>query len=244
MSENDCFLPINLPSKCLPYDGISPDSIKVRAYQGKDEIYLSQINPLTLERNYIQVLKNTVQGIDPENLTLGDRLYIIIWECINSYTDILKLKTVCTFCLNEIEIGVDLKELEIAFLPDNYKQPYEIILPESGKKINLRLLTVKDEIDTEKYEQSHKDAFLYRYARSIVNDDLDIIQKLELLGNLPGKDLATIRAFHEKFYHGPILFTNFKCPRCKEEDKTEVPFLLDLLFPSGETLTKTFGAGI
>lgn len=243
MSENDCFLPINLPSKCLPY-GISPDNIKVRAYQGKEEVYLSQINPLNLERNYIEVLKNVVQGIDPEDLTLGDRLYIIIWECINSYTDILKLKTVCTFCLNEIEIGVDLKELEIAFLPDNYKQPYEVILPVSGKKINLRLLTIKDEIGTEKYEQSHNDAFLYRYAKSIVEDNLDIIQKLELLRGMHSKDLATIRAFHEKFYHGPVLSTNFKCPKCKEEDKTEVPFLLDLLFPSGKTLTEAFGTGI
>lgn len=238
MSNN--FLPISLPSQCLTYLEVKPEDIKARAYQGSEEELLSQINPLNLERNYLEVMKRVIQGIDPLKLTLGDRLYFIVWECINSYTDVIKVKTVCSNCLQEVEVSVDLKNLGVIKLPDNYKEPYEVTLP-SGKQIKLRLLTVADEIEIEKYQQKQGKSHLYRYARSIVSDD-NIVEKLKLLENSPTiKDVAKVRAFHEKFYHGPDFTYAYKCPRCREEDDVEVPFRLDFIFPTGETLTKTFG---
>lgn len=239
MSDN--FIPIpNLPSQCLTYQDIKPGDILVRSYQGAEEELLSQLNPVNLERNYLQVLKRVVQGIDPSKLTLGDRLYIIVWECINSYTDVLKVKTVCSNCLRDIEISVDLKKLEVIKLPDDYKEPYEITLPVCGERVKLRLLTVEDEVEIEKYRQKHGNSHLYRYALSIVSDD-NIVEKLKKLETMHGKDVTKIRTFHEKFYHGPDFTYKFTCPKCEQEDDVEVPFRFDFLFPNGETLTKTFG---
>jgi len=239
MSDN--FIPItNLPSQCLPYEGINPGDIKARSYQGNEEEYLSQINPLNLETNYLEVMKRVIQGIDPERLTLGDRLYIIVWECINSYTDIIRIKTICTHCLKEVEISIDLKQLEVIKLPDSFKEPYPVPLP-SGKKVELRLLTVGDEIKIEKFQQKHPESVQsYRYARSIVSEE-DVIKRLEEYKKMGTKDTATIRAFHEKFYHGPEMSSTFECPKCGREDDVDIPFRLDLLFPDGEVLTSTFG---
>lgn len=237
MSDN--FVPITLPSQCLTYPEVKPEDIKARAYQGSEEELLSQINPLNLERNYLEVMKRVIQGIDPLKLTLGDRLYLIVWECINSYMDVIKVKTVCGNCLQEVEVLVDLKNLGVIKLPDDYKEPYEVTLP-SGKQIKLRLLTVADEIEIEKYQQKHGKSYLYRYARSIVSDD-NIVEKLKALEESLTRDTAKIRTFHEKFYHGPDFTYTYKCPHCGEEDDVEVPFRLDFIFPTGETLTKTFG---
>jgi len=238
----DNYVPIRLPSKCLPYEGVNPDDVKIRAYQGRDEIFLAEITPINIEQKFLQVLNNVLRGIDPQKLTLGDRLYIIVWECINSYTEIVRVKDICSYCFKEAEFSVDLRELEVIELPDNYKQPYEVKLP-SGKVVHLRLLTVKDEIEAQNFERGNDSSFLYKLARSIV-DDRNVLERMRDLENMSAKDITVIRAFHEKFYHGPEMKAKVKCPNCGEEDEISVPFRLDFIFPDGETLGATFGEGI
>ena len=235
------FFNISLPSGCLTY-GITPEQVKVRAYTGKDEFYLSEITPLNLDTKYLQVMRNVVNGIDPGNMTLGDRLYLMIWEYAKSYTNVVKINTFCSHCLSNIEVFVDFTKLDVKTLPPDFKQPYEVKL--SDGPVNLRLLTVNDEIEASKYEEDHGDGVIYRCAKSMVSE-FDILKRMEKLHSMPSKDIATIRAFHEKFSHGPIMSSKFECPKCKGEGVTEVPFRFDIiLYPSGEALISTFGAGI
>ena len=236
------YLPINLPSKCLLYEGINLSDVKIRAYQGRDEIFLAEINPINLEQKFLQVLQNVILGIDPKLLTLGDRLYIIIWECINSYMETIKVKTLCSHCLQNIEVEVDLRKLDVIKLPDDFKQPYEVKLS-GGNIIHLRLLTIEDEIAILKFEKQSDSGHLYRYARSMV-DDRDVIERMKELESMGSKDIAKIRAFPEKYYHGPDMSTLVICPKCEEEEKIDVPFRLDFLFPIGETLRESFGEGL
>jgi len=238
----DNYVPIKLPSKCLTYEEVNLSDVKIRAYQGRDEVFLAEITPVNIEQKFLQVLNNIFKGVDPEQLTLGDRLYIIVWECINSYTELVKVKTLCSHCLREVEVSVDLRELKVIELPDDYKQPYEVELP-SGKVINLRLLTIKDEIEIQNFEKNNDSSFLYRLARSIVSDK-NVIQRMIELEGMSAKDIMVIRAFHEKFYHGPDMNTTFKCPLCGEEDEVVVPFRLDFIFPDGEALGDAFGKGV
>jgi len=239
---SDSFLPINLPSRCIPYEGTNPEDITIRSYQGREAIFLAEINPVNLVQKFLLVLKNVIRGINPEDLTIGDRFYIMIWECINSYMDVIKVSTTCTYCLKDIDVNVNLKELNAIELPNDFKQPYEVKLP-SGKVIKLRLLTIKDEIEIEKFEEKSDEGLLFRYARSIV-DDQDVLKRVEDLRSMSGKDILKIEAFHEKFYHGPDMISHFSCPKCGREDELTIPFRLDFFFPYGRTLTDTFGKGI
>ena len=236
------YLPINLPSRCLVYYGVKQDDVKIRAYQGQDEVYLSQINPKNLEKNYFEVLHNLIQGVDPLKLTLGDRMYIIIWECINSYSNLIKVNTICSHCLNEEIVSVDLSNFDVTELPKDFEQPYTIDLS-TGEKIRLQLLTVADDIKTEQYSVGHEDSMLYRYARSVVTD-ADILQTLEQFRSLPAKDFLRIVAWHEKFFHGPVMESAFTCSKCDKEDKVEVPFRFSFFFPDGSELEEFFGQGI
>jgi len=237
------FLPIDLPSKCRVYDGVEPGSISVRAYQGQDEVLLAQINPINLERNYFEVLKTVIQGIDPGLLTLGDRLYLIICECINSYTDTITVQTVCSSCLKQIDVPVNLKELDTVYLPEDFKQPYEVILPVSKQRVMLRLLNVADEVAAERYSEEHADGMLYRYARSIVCEE-DILQVMKNVQKMAAKDFLRLVAFQDKFYHGPVMSYTFNCPKCGAKEETDVPFRFSFLFPDGSTIEESFGEGI
>jgi hypothetical protein len=247
----DDFIPISLPSRCLTYvdqehKPISPGDVKARAYRGSDEIYLTQINPLNLEKNYFEVLKSVLQGVDPVQLTLGDRMYLILWEYVNSYSRTMKLKTICSNCLSEVEILVDLGTLENRELPEDFKQPFPVTLPKSGEKVQLRLLTAGDEIEVERYSRKHKKtALLYRYARTIV-EDMDVIARTENLASMEAKDLMAIMAFQEKFFHGPEMRTAFVCPEedCGEEDELDIPFRLDFFFPNVSELSIFDGEGV
>jgi hypothetical protein len=205
---------------------------------GKDEILLAQINPVNVEAKYLQVLRDIVQGVEVEKLTLGDRLYIILWEYINSYNEYMKVRTVCSHCLETIEPMIDLRTLEIEFLQDGFQQPHHLPLP-SGKSVDLRLLNVGDQIEIEKFRGA--DSYMFKWARSMVSEK-DVLARMEELKTMGVRDLATIRAWHEKMYHGPNMMAKFNCPRCQGEEDVEVPFRFDFLFPDGQALTDTFGA--
>lgn len=233
------FIPIDLPSRCLTYtkedkSPVSPGSISARAYQGRDEIYLSQINPINLEKNYFEVLKSVIQGVDPLQLTLGDRMYLMLWEYLNSYSRTMKIRSICSHCFSDVVFDVDLGSLDIVKLPEDYKQPVERILPESGEKVRLRLLNVEDEMEVEKFSKKNReDAKLYRYARTIV-DDSDVFSRIDRLGSMAAKDYLSIVAFQDKFFHGPVLETPVVCPMkdCGEEDTLDIPFRFEFLVPA------------
>jgi hypothetical protein len=235
------FLPINLPSKCLPYEGIQPEDILVRPYTGAEEEVLAQINPVNLERNFLAVLKNVVQGIDPSRLTVGDRMYLIIWEYINSYTSNISVAQTCSHCLQNVSFPVDLmNDLGIIFLEDDYTEPHPITLP-SGSDVNVRILTIKDEVDAEKMAVQGKDVFLYRLAKSIVGDE-DAFILMERMKNWPAKDIARLRKFHEiDTNHGPNLVTEISCPNCEGREEVVVPFRFEFFHPTGASLGECFG---
>ncbi len=241
---SDTFLPINLPSKGQVYD-IPAENILVRPYNGEDEMLLSQINPVNLERNFYPVLKRVVQGIDPKMLTLGDRLYLIIWEYINSYSENVTLKgTLCSHCLKKSDVSVDLRKLGVRYLAEDVTFPQEVVLPVSGKAVNLRLFNVGDELAIEKFQESNPDeAYMFRWARTIVSDK-DIITLMREMKVWSARDLARLRLFQEdpKHVHGPEITTTFTCSKCGGEDEVVVPFRFEFLYPYGETLRDCFGA--
>jgi len=74
-----------------------------------------------------------------------------------------------------------------------------------------------------------------RFAHSIVSDD-NIFEKELFLEKLDSKDLMYIRAFHEKYSHGPKMETKYMCPHCGGVGIIPTPFRLEMLLPFGERL--------
>lgn len=236
------YLPISLPSGCKQYD-VNPEDITIRPYIGADEIYLCQVNPVNLDHKYLLVLNNAVRGINPKDLTLGDRRYIMVWEYIQSYGGVIQETVVCPSCLAEKTMQVDLRQLDVVSLPDDVELPKEVVLPTSNKTVKLRLLTVGDEIAASNFEAKEEIGPLFRCARSMI-DDTDVLERLEFLKGTSALDIATIRGFHEQFDHGPDMRIKFTCDSCGEVDVVNVPFRLDLIFPRGDTLTGSVVKGV
>jgi len=238
----NAYLPVQLPSRCRTYPDVDPDSIAVRPYTGEDEIILAQINPTNIERNFMTILNRVVQGVDPKILTLGDRLYLIIWEFINSYSDSMKINQTCSFCLEEAEFVVDLRKFPIQYLNESIEIPTPVELPISGETVYLRPLTVADEVAVEKLVVGGTETHLYRFARSFVNVD-NPIEQMEKMRSWHVKDVARVRYYHSvEIDHGPVTIGKVPCPKCKAEEEIEVPFRFDFFYPTGSTLGTCFGA--
>jgi len=244
MSIEEKWLPVNLPSKCLTYEGVDKSKILIRPLKGKDEKLISEISGDNFEKKFLAVLRSVIQGVDVEKLTLGDRLFVAIWEAMNSYSPNFTLKHECEHCWKTSEFVVDLSKLDVTELPDNFKQPYEIKLPKCGDVVKVRLLTVNDMIKVDEMDKSGQNVWLYRYALALTYPELNSFQKVEYLENLSVSDLAIIRAFHDKFFHGPKMEYKYECPECGGTGVMPVPFRIEMLFPYGESLTRNFGDSV
>jgi hypothetical protein len=234
---------IDLPSKYLVY-GIKPEDFKLRALKGKDEKLIASLTYENLESKFLEVLKNVITGMDPKELTLGDRLYIILWEAIHSYNKFCTLEYTCTQCMQKSEFEVDLSQIGVVDLEPTYKEPFPLSLT-SGQTINMRLFRVKDEEKAVAYEKATgQSSWLYKYALSIVDPKMSDMDKTMFLEELPSIDVALIRTFHERFSHGPKMETVVECPKCGASEVAPVPFRIDLLFPYGKTLTRYYGNAV
>lgn len=218
---------LSLPSKCLTYEDTEPDGIKIRTFKGKEQQLVAELTPVNIKKKFLTIISNVIQGIEPQKLTSGDARYIMMWEAINSYTNMYPLKLVCETCLQEVELSIDLGDLDSKELPNDFKQPYEVEL--SDRKIFLRLLTLEDEVNTLEMIRKGQSSYLYNYALSIVDKDVNIVDRVKMLEEMSTADLGKIEDFHIKFDHGPDLNAKYVCPLCEGEGRVLIPFRLDRL---------------
>jgi hypothetical protein len=219
------FVKVSLPSRCIPYGDIDPNSIYVRPFRGEDEQLIAEMNPTNAKKNYIKVLSNVVKGVAPEKLTSGDASFLMVWEAINSYSNKYPVRLTCQVCAQNIDIEFDLGTLENIFLPEDYREPYEEEI--STGKIQLRLITTQDELDIVEFQKNEEFSYLYSYAVSIVHDKLDSLAKVKMLEGMTTKDLNVIKKFHQKFDHGPDFNTSYECPKCGGGGAIFLPFRIE-----------------
>jgi len=235
--ENKYF-ELSLPSLLLPYKDIN--KVEIRMLKGRDEKLIGELDIANFEKKFKLLLDDVLRGIKPEELTVGDRFYVVVWIAINCYSKLYPIETLCEVCLRKIKVDIDLGTLEKVDLPKDYKEPYPLKLT-NGDTLNLRVFRVKDEIKYLDYVTSkEKDNMIYKLALSIA-DDRALVDKINYLEELSTQDIGLIRAFHDKYHHGVKLESGYKCPICGGTGITPVPFRLDIIFPSGETIAKSLG---
>lgn len=226
----------SLPTKCRLYNGVDPTQVCIRTLKGKDEKILAELSSENLEKKFFTLLKNVTKGVDPAELTYGDRDYIMLWLVINSRSQFFPVSFNCGSCLQHLDnYPVDLAAFEVKELPEGFNEPVQITLSD-GSIASMRLFRVKDEIKTEEYKKGGNSAWLYQYALTIIDEKTSVIDRVVALENMDVKDLDYIKGFHEDYVHGPVMETAFECPKCGGTGVVPVPFRLEMVFPFGSYL--------
>lgn len=231
---------IELPSQCRLYEGVSPEDIMITPFKGRHEKMFASITADTYEKKLSDILNDVVDGMDVRKMTMGDRLYILIWEAINSFSNEYPMDIQCQACSEVIVYIVDLNKLTVNQLNSDFSEPYSITLA-NGKKLDLRLIRVEDEIAAIDYEINNPDeGWSYKYARSIATED-NILSRIQIFEDLDAVDSARVRAVQDKYMHGPVLQTDFVCDKCGHGGPVPFTFQPDMVFPIGKALSDHFG---
>ena len=236
----DRYVTVMLPSRGLPYEH-GRGEVEIRTMKGEDEKVLAELSVDNFDKKSAELLNRCVKGGNVIDFTIGDRLFLLIWQAINSYSPLYPVDLVCPQCFQKIMVDVDLSKLEVIYLPEDYKQPYPVQL--SDREIKLRLLTVRDEIAINEYGVTGQSTWLYRFAITIVSDS-SVEDKVKMLEQMGTKDLSLIRAFHEKFVHGLDMNYKYQCPKCLGGDTLIVPFRLEMFLPTGTLVARASGVEI
>lgn len=228
---------LKLPSNGRVYE---KSVLKIRPFNGGDEEILASATEATMNDKIIEVLNRTIENGDVKNMTLGDRIYVIIWHAINSFEDGFTKDLVCEGCLQKTTIDYKLQDLEVKELPETYVEPYKLKL--SCGEVGIRLFRVNDELSAIRFSKGGANDYLYTLALSLdIPSCKDIGEKLEYLRDMSTKDLGKIKAFHEKYYHGPVFKTKYACGLCGYEGETSVPFRPEYIIKTGAELVKHYG---
>jgi hypothetical protein len=125
------------------------------------------------------------------------------------------------------------------------KEPFEVTLPVCGKKLELRLLRVKDEDEVQRFvsqragaESDGDPSYTYRLSRFIVSIDGKKVSALEALAfveSMVGGDSLVMRQTVEKNDCGADLTLELSCVRCGESWREIMPFTTEFFRPSSSS---------
>jgi len=216
---------IELPSKCAVYN-ITPDQFQIRTLTGADEMALSELTSRNFETKLCTVMDRFIDGISSKDLTVGDRLYLLIWQKIQSYGSDYRVNDfICGGCAMNKSHTFDLALMETKELG----KFDDTVTLSDGTKVTLRPMLVRDELLVSKYESNGNSSWLYRLALTIVDAEKDIMELVSWLGELPAVDIKEIRNWHKSVEHGTIMELEYECPTCGWRGQVAIPFRPDLL---------------
>lgn len=229
--KEDTYVQLNLPSKGLAYDkSVDLQKVMIRPFKGKEEQLIAELNISNFKKKFATILENVIKGIDIRTLTSDDSKHVMLWEAINSFNAEYPITLVCAGCEQEIKTVVNLGSINSVDLPDDFIQPFEVEV--LGKKIQLRLPTVGDDIEVHEFGKKGQSTYLYSYAQCIV-DDSTVLDRLNFLEELNTRELKKIKDKFKEFNHGPDMEVTYSCPLCDNEGKVVLPFRFETFFPVG-----------
>lgn len=219
---------IDLPSKgLLGY----PGSISHREIYAGDEELLKTSTNKNFSRTLNRVLKSICNDADfYDDLYVGDRDYILTSIWANTYDSIKRFEVTCQHCEAKGEMTVDLFELGIVPIKENFKARFPLTIKKTGDTVAIRPVTVRDENNAEKFladNPSLKYSFeIVHCALSIeFGRPMSIKDRVEYIKeNVSAKEMGVIKEYHRYFRFG--LDTTFEhvCGECSGVTRDSIPF--------------------
>ena len=135
-----------LPSKGLMYAKPFDPTVKLRSMTVADEMRrLSQTKtPFKQMADLIESCLLTKLPIPVYDLNMCDYTYLLHKLRITTYGSNYALKTYCPHCGSVVDCTVNLDDIPVKMYDKAMKNDFTVVLPKSGKTIQLRLQTPRD----------------------------------------------------------------------------------------------------
>jgi hypothetical protein len=220
-----------LPCGYIDQDGKLHTQVEIREITGPEEEILAATNMMAFRRlNRLMIACTAAIGpyrgeaamekIIPD-LCQGDRFFIMFAIRRVSLGNDMPFISKCPHCDQEQKIVVDLSELEVKAMPDPKRRTYPIVLPKSGHKVLMKVLTGRGEDSIARALQSGKDRISTSLLARIdsMNDKPCTLEDLKVLGLM---DRNFLRDAWEDNEGGIDTSIDMECPSCAAEYQANV----------------------
>lgn len=236
----------NLPSRGLLGEDI-PKTVKLRAMTTMEEKMRLAGSGITLMPDIIKACIVDPDGVDTHVFPLFDISYLMYKLRTITYGSEYKITLRCPSCGQRFDVTVNLDDLEVNELPDDFKNPITIDnLPISGDTIECKILTVNDyaDIETEKKRIMKKfpdyvgdpELILSVQKRivSINGESMPEFKVKEYVENLHARDYQyIISKYNDATASLGLVTTDLMevCPKCGSDVDFDLPITTEFFRP-------------
>lgn len=237
---------VTLPSKGILYNGLIPSEISLRGMTTRDEkiLYASQSGNV-----FQRILKNCIiqpKDLDPNKLIAADELYLVLQLRMLTYGPEYKVDAVCPECGQVNTYTVNLGELDVNYLDDDFTEPIMVTLPRCGDTLGLKILRNEDSEFIDRYAKKFAKQFnqnvreveyecrIAKYISTINGKAVDFGQAKNYVENMMSRDSAEIRSALNKILVGVDTTITQTCMSCGEEFTFNMPLTSEFFRPTFE----------
>ena len=250
--------PVTLPSLGIPY-GIKSE-VTILPTTTKEEKMLTSSGPNSGLSIVDTLIARCVRGlgeISPDQLLTGDRNYLMLAIRAVGFGKEYQYQVDCPSCKQIFLHKVDLPDdVEIVSLKKTFQEPFQVTLPVSGVKLEMRLLRGEDEKAIQKFEEkvyrhvnvqeSGDPSYDFRRARHVVrlikkdgtvienNSDEANSQIIAIMQDFVSRDNVAIRNCLSENDCGVDSELQYQCPKCSNIFTKMLPMTIEFFRPGGD----------
>lgn len=244
-----------LPSRGMLYEGRLPDGqISMRPMKTVDEKLFAG-NSASQNDVLDTLLKRCfVTEFPYEDLLISDKLYMLVFLRGITYGWDYGFDLTCGNPTCKAKYRHQIKipdDFEITMLDESDVEPYVVDLPISKRKVELRQLRVKDEIEVQRFvkrslvQAAPRDdgdpAYIPRLAKQIVSVDgrpTPWLDAMRLCEGLHSRDSLEIRNTLDTHESGIDIMIRTVCPVCATESEEVTPLSREFFRPGFSSVRK------
>ena len=235
---------VDLPSRGLPYPDhptLSTGKVTIHPIRAAEEKILAGMTGAqgrVLDSMNLLLERCLAEDIKPDDLTTTDWYFLMVRVRIVSYGEEYPFSVRCRNCRETFEHTVNLTELEMRTLPDDFSEPFELELPMSKETVGLRLLRGSDEKTIFKAHRLGKSksplesaSYLKRIESMVVTVDgvefdgkNSIRDKKQWVENLVGLDSGALQSHVSKMDSGYSGKIPVECSACAYDFSIMLPW--------------------
>jgi hypothetical protein len=215
--EEETILDFPSLGKFYNTDG-KPVTLKPMSWEDEKILVSTGGGPAAVE----SLLNRCLQGISSAELIPMDKVYVLLKLREISYGAEYEVIITCPapMCKHKGEVSININELRIVKVPEDFEDPREVTLPKSGLKVKVRFQKASEE------QFFSEPGLFYGNLWRLVTQiggytDREIIAGT--LKQLPLIDLHTLKDAIFVEQYGVDTRFMYGCPKCKTETLMEVP---------------------
>ena len=239
---------VDLPSKGKFYPSDHPlhnvDTIEIKYMTAKETDILTSASLLkkgiAIDRMLENILVN--KEIKINELLIGDKNALIIASRISGFGENYEVSIQCNECGTKNDQNFDLKETKVKSFEAKFSDEgtFFIELPQTGVKVECRLLTAADEhhmigLIEKKKKLNLPDTIVTDQCKSFIVSLNSVTERSvvdEFVESMPARDANYLRKEYEKARPDIDMSYAYECNLCGEENNIDLPFTATFFWPN------------